>query len=42
MWQTKLKAEARLAGRPFREIVKETLRAAWRIGASRPTGRPSR
>jgi hypothetical protein len=35
---TKLKAEARLAGRPFREIVNETLHAVWRIGASRPTG----
>jgi hypothetical protein len=26
----KLKVEGRRAGRPFREIVNETLRAAWR------------
>ena len=26
----KLKVEGRLSGRPFREIVNETLRAVWR------------
>ena len=27
-----LKVEGRLSGRPFREIVNETLRAVWRSG----------
>ena len=32
----KLKVEARLADRPFREIVSETLRAAWRSARHGP------
>jgi hypothetical protein len=37
----KLKTEAQQTGRPFREIVNETLRRGWKAGTPPPGGGPS-